>query len=127
MSKYRQRLPQLDGELFLTDGGIETTLIFHDELDLPTGAARFKIGGGHGGHRGLSDIISSLGNNKHFARLRIGIGHPGSSSQVSQYVLRKAPTDERQLIQDSIDKALKVLPLAVSGDWNQAMKALHTQ
>ena len=39
MAKYRQNLPQLDGELFLTDGGLETTLIFHDGLDLPLFAA----------------------------------------------------------------------------------------
>ena len=39
MSKYRHRLPQLDGRLFLTDGGLETTLIYHDGIDLPAFAA----------------------------------------------------------------------------------------
>ncbi len=52
-------------------------LVAHDELDLPPGVAKFKLGGGHGGHNGLKDIISKLGNNPNFHRLRIGIGHPG--------------------------------------------------
>ncbi len=55
----------------------ERILVAHDELDLPPGVAKLKQGGGHGGHNGLRDIISKLGNNKNFARLRIGIGHPG--------------------------------------------------
>lgn len=46
-----------------------------DELDLPPGVAKFKLGGGHGGHNGLKDIISKLGNNPNFHRLRVGIGH----------------------------------------------------
>ena len=54
----------------------EEILVAHDELDLPPGVAKFKLGGGHGGHNGLRDIISKLGNNKNFYRLRIGIGHP---------------------------------------------------
>ena len=45
-------------------------LIAHDELDIPAGSARFKRGGGHGGHNGLRDIVPSLGNNKDFYRLR---------------------------------------------------------
>ncbi|CAB3269914.1 unnamed protein product [Salmonella enterica subsp. enterica serovar Typhimurium] len=52
-------------------------LVAHDELDLPPGVAKFKLGGGHGGHNGLKDIISKLGNNPNFHRLRVGIGHPG--------------------------------------------------
>jgi PTH1 family peptidyl-tRNA hydrolase len=55
----------------------EQMLIAHDELDIPPGSARFKFGGGHGGHNGLRDIIPALGNSRDFHRLRIGIGHPG--------------------------------------------------
>lgn len=102
-------------------------LIAHDELDLPPGTARLKKGGGHGGHNGLRDVISALGNNRDFARLRIGIGHPGHTDDVVDYVLRKAPQDEQALIQTSIDQAAKVLPLVAQGAWNDAMKTLHTQ
>ena len=68
----------------------EEMLIAHDELDIPAGTARFKQGGGHGGHNGLRDIVPALGNNKNFHRLRIGIGHPGHASKVSGYVLSQA-------------------------------------
>jgi len=105
---------------------VEAILVVHDELDISPGAARFKKGGGHGGHNGLRDIVQSLGNNKSFARLRIGIGHPGDARQVADYVLKKASPTDQQLISNSIDDALRTLPLAVSGQWERAMTALHT-
>jgi len=105
---------------------VEAILVVHDELDISPGAARFKKGGGHGGHNGLRDIVQSLGNNKSFARLRIGIGHPGDARQVADYVLKKASASDQQLISNSIDDALRTLPLAVSGQWERAMTALHT-
>ncbi len=101
-------------------------LIAHDELDLSPGTARFKKGGGHGGHNGLRDTVQCLGNNKDFARLRIGIGHPGNAKQVADYVLKKAPTKEQDLINNSIDDAMRHLPLAVTGQWERAMTALHS-
>ncbi|MBX2807898.1 MAG: aminoacyl-tRNA hydrolase [Cellvibrionaceae bacterium] len=106
---------------------IDNILLVHDELDLPAGVARFKIGGGHGGHNGLRDSIKQLGNNKHFARLRIGIGHPGDAKQVSHYVLKKASAQDQQLIDTSVDHALSALPLAIAGNWNQAMQYLHSK
>jgi len=105
---------------------VEAILVVHDELDIAPGAARFKKGGGHGGHNGLRDIVQSLGNNKSFARLRIGIGHPGDARQVADYVLKKASPSDQQLISNSIDDALRSLPLAISGQWERAMTALHT-
>jgi PTH1 family peptidyl-tRNA hydrolase len=73
-------------------------LVVHDELDLPPGTVRLKRGGGHGGHNGLRDIMQALGGAQDFARLRIGIGHPGSGADVVGYVLRKPPPEERQRI-----------------------------
>ncbi|ETN91993.1 Peptidyl-tRNA hydrolase [Gammaproteobacteria bacterium MOLA455] len=105
---------------------VEAILVVHDELDISPGAARFKKGGGHGGHNGLRDIVQSLGNNKSFARLRIGIGHPGDARQVADYVLKKASASDQQLISNSIDDALRTLPMAVTGQWERAMTALHT-
>lgn len=105
---------------------VEAILVVHDELDIAPGAARFKKGGGHGGHNGLRDIVQSLGNNKSFARLRIGIGHPGDARQVADYVLKKASPSDQQLISNSIDDALRSLPLAIPGQWERAMTALHT-
>ena len=104
----------------------EEILVAHDELDIAPGLARLKIGGGHGGHNGLKDIIARLGNNKNFARLRIGIDHPGNAKLVSNYVLKKASAIDFKLIEDSIYQAATVMPLVVEGKWNDAMKILHT-
>lgn len=104
----------------------ESILVAHDELDLPPGVARFKKGGGHGGHNGLRDTISKLGNNKNFYRLRLGIGHPGHSSQVSGFVLSKAPAKEREATIAAIDEAERYLEAAISGDWAKAMNQLHS-
>lgn len=104
----------------------EAILVAHDELDLPPGIARFKKSGGHGGHNGLRDIISKLGNRKDFYRLRLGIGHPGHASQVANFVLNKAPISERASINDAIYEALRYTPLAIEGDWQKAMNQLHS-
>lgn len=102
-------------------------LVAHDELDLAPGIARFKQGGGHGGHNGLRDIIAALGNNQNFPRLRLGIGHPGVAAQVANFVLKRAPLAEQELIDDAINRAIKCTPDALKGDWNTAMKNLHTE
>ena len=104
----------------------EEILVVHDELDLPPGTVRFKLGGGHGGHNGLKDTIRALANHNNFARLRIGIGHPGIAKQVAHYVLKKAPADQQQLIDDSIDRACEMMPLVCHGEWEKAMRQLHT-
>lgn len=104
----------------------ENILVVHDELDMDPGIVRFKKAGGHGGHNGLRDTIKSLGNNKDFARLRIGIGHPGQANLVADYVLKKASPNDQQLIANSIDDALRHLPTAVEGHWEKAMTALHS-
>ena len=104
----------------------EEILIAHDELDLPAGSARFKRGGGHGGHNGLRDIIPALGNNREFQRLRIGIGHPGHASKVTGYVLGAPGPADRQRIDECIDEAIAALPLLLDGDEVKAMTRLHS-
>ena len=101
-------------------------LIAHDELDIPPGQARFKQGGGHGGHNGLRDIIPALGGKQDFHRLRIGIGHPGHASKVSGYVLAKPSVGDRQAIDQIIDEAVDALPLLLNGDAVKAMTRLHS-
>jgi len=101
-------------------------LVAHDELDLAPGTARYKTGGGHGGHNGLRDIISALGNEPGYHRLRIGIGHPGDAKQVTHYVLGRPSKTEHAAIEDAIDECLATLPLALSGDWAKAMNRLHS-
>ena len=85
-------------------------LVAYDELDLEPGIARLKFNGGAGGHNGIKDIIASLGNRRDFYRLRIGIGHPGQSSLVSNYVLSKYSPDDKEKVLTCLDKALNNLP-----------------
>lgn len=105
---------------------LEQILVVHDELDLPPGTARLKQGGGHGGHNGLRDIIAQMGGNN-FMRLRVGIGHPGNSKQVADFVLHRASAEEQRLMDESLDRALQVVPQVVAGEFQKAMNALHTQ
>ena len=59
--------------------------VFHDELELPPGKVRVKVGGGIAGHNGLRSISAHVGND--YRRVRIGIGHPGVKDLVHAYVL----------------------------------------
>jgi len=99
-------------------------LIAHDEIDLPPGTVRLKQGGGHGGHNGLRDIIPQLGG-PDFARLRIGVGHPGNKSAVVGYVLKAAPADEQRAIDDAVALAVDHFPDIVAGKFAAAMNSLH--
>lgn len=63
----------------------DDVVVFYDELDLSPGKLRIKTGGGAAGHNGIRSIDACIGNN--FRRVRIGIGHPGDKSQVTNHVL----------------------------------------
>lgn len=101
-------------------------LVAHDELDFLPGVVKMKLGGGVGGHNGLKDIAAHLGSNE-FWRLRFGIGHPGDRDLVSDYVLGKPSKLDREAIEETIDRALEILPLAISGEAERAMHKLHTK
>ena len=89
----------------------EEILVLHDELDLPPGSVKLKLGGGHGGHNGLKDIVAALGNNNNFYRLRIGIGHPGHRDLVAGYVLNKSSPGEREALEKALDEAANCVEL----------------
>jgi PTH1 family peptidyl-tRNA hydrolase len=100
-------------------------LVAYDELDLPPGVARFKQGGGHGGHNGMRDIFRHVADHD-FLRLRIGIGHPGIRDAVTPWVLSRASAEQELQIRQSIGEALDALPLVLAGDLPGAMTRLHT-
>lgn len=104
----------------------EAILIVHDEIDLPVGSARLKFDGGAGGHNGLKDIIEQL-HTKKFYRLRLGVGHPGNSRIVVDYVLNAPSKAERSLIDSTIQQAQAVLPAILAGNVSAAMQQLHSQ
>src|SRR5262249_21883695 len=103
----------------------EQMLVAHDDLDLPPGTARLKFDGGHGGQNGLRDIFAHLGHGK-FHRLRLGIGHPGHKDRVTSWVLGRPGIADEKAIIDAVASSLDVLPLVVAGEFNEAMKKLHT-
>ena len=100
-------------------------LVAYDELDLAPGVAKFKTGGGAGGHNGIKDIIAQLGTEQ-FHRLRIGIGHPGDKARVTGFVLGKAPASEQLLLDQSIDQACRGIDLLVDQGMLAAQQFLHS-
>jgi len=105
---------------------LQNILVVHDELDLEPGVVRLKRDGGHGGHNGLRDIIAQTGG-KNFLRCRLGIGHPGHSKLVSDYVLSKPSPTDRQQVETAIDNVLQILPDVLSDKLDKAMNWLHSQ
>lgn len=104
---------------------LENILVIHDDLDLPMGTLRLKKGGGHGGNNGLRDIIEKFGGKNDFARLRLGIGHPGEASKVTGHVLGQLDKAEQQILTQMINEAIHWLPDILRGDWSKAMNHLH--
>ena len=100
-------------------------LIAHDELDLPPGIARFKLGGGHGGHNGLRDTSLTMGPD--YWRLRLGIGHPGHKDLVVDYVLQRAAIEDEDAIEAAVDRSLDALPVLLVEGAEKAMNRLHTK
>jgi PTH1 family peptidyl-tRNA hydrolase len=103
----------------------EQILVIHDDLDFAPGTVRLKVGGGDGRHNGLKDIIARLGTNQ-FTRLRLGIGHPGSAGEVSNYVLTAPNPEDKIAIEVAIKLTVDVMPLIILGQLDKAMQQLHT-
>lgn len=85
----------------------DRVVVVHDDLDLPLGAVRFKIGGGSGGHNGLKSIDSYIG--KEYERVRLGIGKPSNKDQVVSYVLEPFLKSEQESLQRVITHTCKAL------------------
>ena len=103
----------------------EEILVAHDELDLPAGTVRLKYAGGHGGHNGLRDTIAHIGEG--FWRLRLGIGHPSTKSDVIDYVLTRAPRAEEELILDAVNAAADCMPMLLEQGAERVMTKLHSR
>jgi len=103
----------------------EQILVAHDDLDLPPGDARLKLGGGHGGHNGLRSLIAHLGPG--FWRLRLGIGHPGNRAEVIDYVLKRPSREDEALIREAVAEAADVLPVMLGRGEQPAMHQLHSR
>ena len=101
----------------------DAILVIHDDLDLAAGIVRLKRGGGHSGHNGLRDTIRHIGKN--FARLRLGIGHPGHKDRVVEYVLHSPSRDEDAAIRTALEAAADRTPELAAGAWDKTVRELH--
>ena len=99
-------------------------LVIHDDLDLEPGVVKLKHSGGHSGHNGIRDIGRHVGLD--FWRLRIGVGHPGDKRLVSDYVLHAPQQSETFLIDEAIQRSLKVKQDIMASEMSQAMLVLHS-
>lgn len=100
-------------------------LVVHDEIDLEPGVVRFKVGGGHGGHNGMRDVLSHVG--AEVMRLRIGVGHPrevGGGEPV-EWVLRRPSADDGIAIRAAIETALAEVPRLVTLGAERVMEVLN--
>tara|TARA_Y100001970_G_scaffold262678_1_gene347215 strand:- start:295 stop:855 length:561 start_codon:yes stop_codon:yes gene_type:complete len=86
--------------------------IIHDDLDLKTGKVKVKLGGGNGGHNGLSSIDEMVGND--YYRIRVGIDHPGEKHLVSNYVLNKFNENEMEIINNQLENITQNFKIILS-------------
>lgn len=100
-------------------------LVAHDELDLPAGEVKLKLGGSHAGHNGLRDIHAQLGSADYW-RLRLGIGHPGVKAEVVNWVLKKPSPEQRDAIEMGMERSLKAFEDLLHGRMDKATGLIHT-
>jgi len=102
-------------------GDVERIVVVHDELDLPPGVVRVKVGGGLAGHNGLRSVTQHL-KSQEFVRVRIGVGKPPSKERGGEHVLSKVPAAERTLLDDAVMRAADAAELILKHGADTAMQ-----
>ena len=97
--------------------------VFHDEVELPLGKMRVKIGGGNAGHNGLRSISAHIGND--YRRVRIGIGHPGDKDQMQNYVLQDFAKSEQPAVEAICDVVADNVGLLIEGKDSTFQNKVH--
>lgn len=97
-------------------------IVCHDEIDLAPGKVKCKVGGGHAGHNGLRSIHAHIGPD--YARVRLGVGHPGHKDAVPGYVLRDFPKADEVWLDDVLGGVSDGAPYLVAGDLAKFMNAV---
>ncbi|MGB9911544.1 MAG: aminoacyl-tRNA hydrolase [Microgenomates group bacterium] len=105
----------------------ENIWIIHDDIDLPLGKIKIRLGGGSGGHRGVESVIEQLGTDK-FIRFRLGIGHPGrgKDSVVEKYVLQEFDVNQKSEIKKMIKKTVKAVEVGLKEGIEKAMNKFNS-
>jgi PTH1 family peptidyl-tRNA hydrolase len=99
---------------------LERIIVTHDDLDLPLGTVRIRPGGGSAGQKGVASIIERLGT-QDFARIRLGIGHPGGAKDAADYVLSTFSRSEQDVLAQVLDRAVAAAKVFVESDIEKAM------
>lgn len=102
----------------------ENLLIVHDDMDLALGKTRLRARGGAGGHNGIRSLLGELGTDD-FWRLKIGVGRPPAGWNPADYVLSSFRTEEYSSLDDSVDRACKVIDLWIRGEQEKAMNLFN--
>ena len=100
-------------------------VVIHDELDIPFGALRLKLGGGDGGHNGLRSITQALGTGDYY-RVRFGIGRPPGRMDPAVYVLRDFTAAERKDLPFIVDRCADATETLIAKGLADAQNAYHT-
>jgi PTH1 family peptidyl-tRNA hydrolase len=103
----------------------EQLIVIHDELDIDSQQIRIKFAGGHAGHNGLRDIISAIGND--FIRVRVGIGRPPGSMEVSDFVLKDFSSTEKKELPTTLEIAADAVEAIVTKGLTEAQQVYHSQ
>ena len=104
---------------------LDRIVVVHDELDLPYGGLRLKLGGGDNGHNGLRSIRRSLGSGE-FNRVRFGIGRPPGSMDAAAFVLRDFGAVERKELELNIDHAADAIEALLTDGLERAQNSYNT-
>lgn len=99
-------------------------VVVHDELDLPPGTLRVKVGGGLAGHNGLRSITQHL-KTQDYVRVRIGVGKPPSKEQGANHVLSRIPKAEREVLDVAIERAADAVESIVGSGADAAMATFN--
>lgn len=102
----------------------EQLIVISDDISLPPGQIRIRERGSAGGHNGLKNIIQRLGS-EDFQRIRIGVGEKPKGYDLADYVLGHFSKEERSLMEEAVEKAVKAAELMLAGDTGQAMNEFN--
>jgi PTH1 family peptidyl-tRNA hydrolase len=102
----------------------ENLIVIHDELDIDAATLKIKFSGGHGGHNGLRDIISAIGND--FIRVRVGIGRPPGSMETSDFVLQNFNSTEREELPTTLEIAADMVEAIATLGLAEAQQKYHS-
>jgi PTH1 family peptidyl-tRNA hydrolase len=102
----------------------ENLIVIHDELDIDPETIKIKFSGGHGGHNGLRDIISTVGND--YIRVRVGIGRPPGRMDAADYVLKDFNSTEREELPTTLELAADIVEAIATIGLAEAQQKYHS-